>query len=94
MTSSASLRIIHVERFLPVVTSSAQITLGHLAHADLRCSFGHLENMVMTSRTLQAFSLDMQLMAEDHPMRALRREDKIAAAHLLANGANRKSSSE
>jgi len=83
MALDAVIGAFHVEGLLSVVTLATEIPFGQFAHVHLVGTLGHLEDLVMTSGALDAFSFDMGLMAEVHRVCVLGSELDVSTADLL-----------
>ncbi len=89
MAAVAVLLVLHVEGLLAVVALAAEVALRDLGHVDLVRPLGHLKDLIVTGRALDALGLHVQFMAEDHRFGVLGREGQVASAHLLGERAAR-----
>jgi hypothetical protein len=85
MAFNAIVRTLHVEGLLAVVALAAEVSLGDLGHVHLVRTLGHLKDLIMASRALDALAFDVGFVAEDHRPGALGRELDVTAAYLLGH---------
>ncbi len=76
-------RIFYVKRLLTVVAFAAKSSLGQLAHVHFIGTLGHLKYVIMTAGALQAFRIDMHIVAENDRLRTLGIKRQVSTSHLL-----------
>ncbi len=80
---AAVLLVFHVKGLFPVVTFAAEVAFVDAGHVHFVRTLGHLEDLVVTTGALEAFFVNMFVVAEDDDGCVLGREGNVTPADLL-----------